>query len=199
MEAAAQRAGAVLAAGTGHVFVVSGPGGVGKDTIVGRLLERDDRLWPSRSWTTRSRRPGEPEDAYHFVDRAAFERHRAEGGFLEWAEYLGQLYGTPIPSPPPGRDVVLVIEVQGARQILERVPGAVMVLVVPPSRAHQKERLEARGDTPERVGERLAAAEAEEAEGRRLAHHVVVNDDLERAVEQVADILAGHRSPPEGA
>ena len=195
-EAAADRAGAELGARPGKVFVVSGPGGVGKDTIVGRLLAGDDRLWPSRSWTTRAQRPGEPDDAYHFVDRQAFERKIAEQGFLEWAEYLGNLYGTPIPTPPPGCDVVLVIEVQGARQVLERVPGAVMILVVPPSRAHQRARLEARGDGPDRVADRLAEAEAEEAEGRRLAHHVVVNDDLDRAVEQVAGIVTGHRSPP---
>ncbi|HEY2429808.1 MAG TPA: guanylate kinase [Acidimicrobiales bacterium] len=195
MEAAADRVGAELAAREGKVFVVSGPGGVGKDTIVGRLLEVDDHLWPSRSWTTRARRPGEPADAYHFVDRATFEHQIATEGFLEWAEYLGHLYGTPVPAPPAGCDIVLVIEVQGARQVLERVPGAVMILVVPPSRAHQKARLEARGDGPARVVERLSQAEAEEAEGRRLAHHVVVNDDLDRAVEQVAGIVKGHRFP----
>jgi len=185
-------------AGAGRVFVVSGPGGVGKDTIVGQLLAGDDRLWPSRSWTTRAQRPGEPDDAYTFVDRETFEAAIAEGRFLEHAEYLGQLYGTPLPHPPAGRDVVLVIEVQGARQVLERVPGAVMVLIVPPSRSQQRERLEARGDTPEHVHRRLAKAEEEEAEGRRLAHHVVVNDDLDRAVGEVAGILEGYRSPPGG-
>jgi len=178
---------------------VSGPGGVGKDTIVGRLLERDPRLWPSRSWTTRPQRVGEPEGAYTFVDRATFEREVAAGGFLEWAEYLGNLYGTPVPDPPPGRDIVLVIEVQGARQVLERVPGAVMVLVVPPSRPDQRARLEGRGDSPGQVARRVAKAEEEETEGRRLAHHVVVNDDLERAVAEVAGILASHRPHPEGA
>jgi len=178
---------------------VSGPGGVGKDTIVGRLLERDASLWPSRSWTTRARRPGESADAYEFVDRPTFERRIAEGGFLEWAEYLGHLYGTPIPDPPPGRDIVLVIEVQGARQILERDSGAVMILVVPPSRADQRARLEARGDSSAQVERRVLKAEEEEAEGRRLAHHVVINDDLERAVGEVAGILARYRPPAEGA
>jgi guanylate kinase len=180
------------------VFVVSGPGGVGKDTIVGHLVAEDGHLWPSRSWTTRAQRPGEPDDAYTFVDRATFEAEIARGGFLEYAEYLGQLYGTPRPHPPPGRDVVLVIEVQGARQVLERVPGAVMILIVPPSRAQQRERLQTRGDTPEHVQRRLAKAEEEEAEGRRLAHHVVVNDDLHRAVGEVAGILERYRSPPGG-
>jgi len=179
------------------VFVVSGPGGVGKDTIVGQLVAGDARLWPSRSWTTRAQRPGEPDDAYTFVGRAAFEAEIARGGFLEYAEYLGHLYGTPLPHPPPGSDVILVIEVQGARQVLERVPRAVMILVVPPSRDQQRERLEARGDAPEHVRRRLAKAAEEEAEGRRLAHHVVVNDDLERAVREVAGILQGYRSPPE--
>jgi guanylate kinase len=182
-----------------RVFVVSGPGGVGKDTIVGRLLERDPSLWPSRSWTTRARRPGEPEDAYEFVDRATFERRIAAGGFLEWAEYLGQLYGTPNPEPPPGRDIVLVIEVQGARQVLDRDPRAVMILVVPPSRADQRSRLEGRGDSQEQVERRVSKAAEEEAEGRRLAHHVVINDDLERAVGEVAGILEGYRPPAEGA
>jgi guanylate kinase len=181
------------------VFVVAGPGGVGKDTIVGRLVAREPGLWVSRSWTTRAQRPGEPDDAYVFVTRSAFEDRVAAGGFLEWAEYLGNLYGTPTPSPPAGCDVILVIEVQGAQQILDRVPGAVMLLVVPPSRDDQRRRLEARGDQPEVAARRLAKAEEEEAIGRRLAHHVVVNDDLDRAVDEVAGILAGHRSPPGGA
>ena len=172
---------------------------MGKDTIVGQLVAGDRHLWPSRSWTTRAQRPGEPDDAYTFVDRDSFEAEIARGGFLEYAEYLGQLYGTPRPDPPPGCDVVLVIEVQGARQVLERVPGAVMILIVPPSRDQQRERLEARGDTPEHVQRRLAKAEEEEAEGRRLAHHVVVNDDLHRAVGEVAGILERYRMPPGGA
>jgi guanylate kinase len=141
---------------------------------------------------------GEPDDAYTFVDRDVFEKRVAEGGFLEHAEYLGNLYGTPLEPTAPGCDLVLVIEVQGARQVLERVPGAVMVLVVPPSRTDQRARLEARGDPQEHVERRLAKAEEEEALGRRLAHHVVVNDDLERAVGEVAGILARYRLPPGG-
>lgn len=152
----------------------------------------------SRSWTTRAQRPGEADDAYTFVDREVFEKRVAEGGFLEYAEYLGNLYGTPLDPPPPGCDLVLVIEVQGARQVLEQVAGAVMILVVPPSRAQQRARLEARGDPPQHVARRVAKAEEEEAEGRRLAHHVVVNDDLDRAVNEVAGILARYRTPPGG-
>ncbi|MDQ3757533.1 MAG: guanylate kinase [Actinomycetota bacterium] len=179
-----------------RLFVVSGPGGAGKNTIVDRLLADDPTLWESRSWTTRARRPNEPEGAYTFVDRPTFERRIAEGGFLEWAEYVGNLYGTPLPEPPPGCDVILVIEVQGARQVLERVPDAVMILVVPPSRAVQEERLRARGDTDEHVAKRLAVAAEEERVGRELAHHLVVNDDLAGAVREVAGILARYRTNP---
>jgi guanylate kinase len=159
-------------------------------------LADDPTLWESRSWTTRARRPGEPEDAYTFVDRDAFERRIVEGGFLEWAEYVGNLYGTPLPDPPPGCDVVLVIEVQGAQQVLERVRGAVMILVLPPSREAQEARLRARGDGEDHVAKRLAVAAEEERVGRELAHHHVVNDDLDRAVREVAGILDGYRSTP---
>jgi guanylate kinase len=169
---------------------------VGKDTIVSRLIQADPTLTLSRSWTTRARRPSETDASYNYVDRPAFEAHVAAGGFLEWAEYLGNLYGTPWPDPDDPRDVVLVIEVQGAAQVLERVPDAVMIFVVPPSREVQEARLRARGDSEEEVRRRVASGVEEEEIGRRLAQHVVVNDDLDRAVAEVAGILAGHRRPP---
>ena len=165
-----------------------------------RLLARDPSLLLSRSWTTRPRRPSETGASYNFVDRATFMAHVEAHGFLEWAEYLGNLYGTPMPDPQfgtdPAKDIVLVIEVQGAQQVLERVPDAVMILVVPPSRDAQAARLRARGDSEEWVQRRLASGVEEEAIGRRLAHHVVVNDDLDRAVDEVAAILARHRKRP---
>jgi len=89
--------------------------------------------------------------------------------------------------------VVLVIEVQGARQVLDLIPDAVMILIVPPSAEHQRARLERRGDSSDHVARRVAKAAEEEADGRRLAHHVVVNDDLDRAVAEVAGILEGYR------
>lgn len=109
---------------------------------------------------------------------------------------MGNLYGTPLPDPPPGADVILVIEVQGAQQVLERVPDAVMVLVLPPSREVQEARLRARGDSEEHVAKRLAVAAEEERIGRELAHHCVVNEDLAGAVREVAGILAGYRTNP---
>lgn len=177
------------------IFVISGPGGTGKGTIVDRLLARVPRLWLSRSWTTRDRRQGEPADAYHFVDVATFHEHAAAGGFVEWVEFLPDSFmGTPVPAPPADEDIVLEIDVRGAAQIKERVPDAVVILVVPPSRAEQEARLRRRGDAPKRVAQRLAMAAGEEAAGRRLADHVVVNDDLDRAVEEVAAIVEAHRS-----
>ncbi len=179
-----------------RTFIISGPSGVGKDTVVGRLLEQDPTLWLSRSWTTRRPRLHETGEDYSFVSREDFLAEVERGGFLEWAEYVGNLYGTPKPNPPEGRDVILVIEVQGAAQVLAAVENAVMTLIVPPSREAQGERLRARGDTPEQVRKRLEIAAVEEASGRELAQHVVVNDDVGRAVAEVAGILAGHRKTP---
>jgi guanylate kinase len=174
--------------------VVVGPGGVGKGTVINRLLARDDRLWLSRSWTTRPRRPGEADAAYHFVDRETFERRAAEGGFVEWAVVLDDLYGTPTLEPPPGCDVVLEIDVQGARQIRDAHPGSVTILLQAPSVEAQAERLRARGDSDEHVARRIALGRREDEEASAFADHVVVNDDLESAVDQLAAIVNAARS-----
>jgi guanylate kinase len=158
-------------------------------------VDADPTLWLSRSWTTRARRPGEAPDAYTFVEREAFEARAAAGGFLEWAEFLGNLYGTPTPEPPPGTDVVLEIDLQGAAQVRDRDPDAVIVLLVPPSAEAQAQRLRGRGDDEEAVARRIAKGEDEMRLGRTLTPYVVVNDDLESAVSQVAGILDAHRSP----
>lgn len=174
------------------VVVVCGPGGVGKGTVVARLVAEDPGLWLSRSWTTRHRRPGEAADAYVFVDRATFEAAIAEGRFLEHAEFLGHLYGTPWPEVD-GRDVVLEIEVQGAAQVLERIPEALLVLLEPPSPEVQAARMVARGDRPEQVAERVAVGAAEVAEGRRLGAVSVVNDELDRTVAEVRALIDARR------
>jgi guanylate kinase len=176
------------------ILVITGPGGVGKGTLVSRVVERDPKLWLSRSWTTRPRRPGEAEDAYVFVDRAAFDAKVAAGGFLEWAEPVpGQLSGTPLPENPPGTDLVLEINVDGARQVRKQFPDAVVILVLAPSVAAQEERMRQRGDAPDRIAERVKLGQDEERVGRAIANEVVINDDLNRAVDEVAGILGRYR------
>ena len=175
------------------IVVVSGPGGVGKSTIVGQLVDRDPRLWLSRSWTTRARRHGEPDDAYVFVDRPTFEARVAHGGFLEWTEFLGNLYGTPEPEPPTGCDIVLEIEVDGAQQVKRRHPHAVVLFVLPPTRSEQELRLHRRGDPEHKVAERLRKAEEEEPVGRAIADHVLVHSELTATVDEMLALIGQAR------
>ena len=176
------------------VFVLFGPGGAGKGTVAARLVERDPRLWLSRSWTTRTRRPGEADDAYVFVDREAFESKASAGGFLEWAEYLGNLYGTPVGDAPAGLDLFLEIDLQGAEQVRRLRPDATLILLEPPSPEVQAERLRARGDDETHIGERLRAGAEELRRGRSIAQAVVVNHDIDQATDEVAGIVERFRA-----
>lgn len=175
------------------LVVLIGPGGVGKGTLARRLVEADPKLWLSRSWTTRERRPSEHGDEYFYVDRSTFEKAIESGQFLEWAEFHGHLYGTPLPEAPEGSDVLLEIEVQGAEQVLKHDPTAVVLLILPPSMELLEKRLRDRGDDSAHVTARLASAPAELEKGHELASHVVVNDDLERASREIVSILEGLR------
>jgi guanylate kinase len=180
--------------------VLIGPGGAGKGTLAGELVARDPTLWLSRSWTTRPPRPGEVErNAYVFVDRSTFEKAVAQGGFFEWAEFLGHLMGTPIPDPPPGSDVLLEIDVQGAEQVLAQRPDATVILLLPPSVEAQAARLAARGDSDEHVQRRVAKGREEVARGREVAHHVVINDDLGQALGDLTAIVARTRTAAQAA
>lgn len=177
--------------GMGRLFVMTGASGVGKGTVRAKVLERT-RLFYSISMTTRPPRPGERHGVdYYFVDRPTFEALLAQGGFLEYAEYVGHLYGTP-KAPVEralrrGEDVLLEIEVQGALQVKEKVPEAVLIFLLPPSLSELKRRLVYRGtDGPEKIARRLAQAEWE-IRNAHLFDYVVVNDVLEEAV---ADFLA---------
>jgi len=180
------------------VLVVAGPSGVGKGTIVRRLLARDPTLWFSVSANTRARRPDEVDGRdYRFMSRREFERLRDEGGFLEWFAVYDDLKGTPRAPVEEhlatGVDVVLEVDVQGALAVRAVYPEAILVFVAPPSREAQRERLAARGHDDEgALARRLAAADAEEALASAF-DHVLVNDDLDRAVDEIAAILAGHR------
>jgi guanylate kinase len=183
---------------SGILLVLAGPSGVGKGTIGKKLLEREPTLTWSVSATTRDPRPGEVDGVdYHFLDRAEFERLRDEGGFLEWFEVYGQLKGTPRApveaTLAAGGDVLMEIDVQGAMAVRARVPDALLVFVRAPSREVQRARIAARGaDDPEQIARRMADADAEEQLADRF-DAVVVNDDLDRAVGEVAAILDARR------
>lgn len=174
--------------------MISGPGGAGKGTIVSKLMPLDERLWLSRSWTTRDRRPGEAADSYVFVARDAFEQRIAEGGFLEYAEFLGNLYGTPVPDPPKGNDLVLEIDVQGAAQVVNSFPEVLLIFIEAPSRSVQEARLRHRGDPEPIIGARLDKAEAEARRSQELGAVVVVNDDVDRATGEVLGLIERARS-----
>lgn len=123
------------------------------------------------------------------MDRAQFRSAVEAGRFLEWAEVAGEWYGTPLLDPPTGCDVLLEIDVQGARQVLEREPTALCILLEPPSVEEQERRLRARGDSDEQVRRRVELGREEVAAARELADAVVVNDDLAATVERVAAII----------
>jgi guanylate kinase len=180
------------------IFVIFGAGGVGKGTLVDRLLYLRDGLWLSRSWTTRARRPSEPDDAYVFASREEFMGRVRAGGFVEWTEFAanGQLYGTPTMEPPGGCDVVLEIDLDGASQVKRRYPAAVLVFISVPSVEVQAERLRRRGDDEASIEKRLLVGAEEERLGRAMADHVVVNDDVERAAAELAGIIDLCRQVP---
>ncbi len=177
-----------------RVFVITGPSGVGKGTLIRGLMERVPQLQLSVSATTRPPRPGERDGAdYHFLSRPEFDRKVDEGAFVEHADYAGRSYGT-LRSELEDRvlagvPVVLEIEVQGARQVRAALPDAIQVFIAPPSLAALRTRLVGRGtDDGTEVERRLAVAEGELAAQPEFAH-VVVNDRLEDALAQLTEIV----------
>jgi len=178
------------------LFVVTGPSGVGKGTLVRGLLEQVPELELSVSATTRKPRAGERDGVdYHFLTPDEFKRRVAEGDFLEHATYSDNRYGTLRSEVErrrgQGRPVVLEIEVQGARQVRETATDAVLVFVAPPSREALRARLIGRGtDTPQQVDARMFTAE-QELEAQAEFPHVIVNDQLERATQELVAIVRG--------
>ena len=176
------------------VFVITGPSGVGKGTLIRAVRDLVPELELSTSATTRARRAGEVDGVdYHFIDRDEFDRRVAEGLFLEHATYSGNQYGTLRTEVEErnarGAPVVLEIELQGARQVRATMPEAVQIFIAPPDPADLRRRLEGRGtDDAETIESRLAVAE-EELAARGEFPHTVVNDDIDRAAAELAALI----------
>ena len=183
----------------GLLFVVSAPSGTGKTTVVERVVQVTPALALSRSYTSRSIRPGEADGIdYNFITRTRFEDMVASDAFLEWADVFGNLYGTCGDDAErelaAGRDLVLVIDVQGARQVRTRCPGTVGIFVLPPSFDVLERRLRGRSkDSEEAMQRRLETARAEVAAFVEY-DYVVVNDELDACVERLRGIVISERS-----
>jgi len=174
----------------GRLLLITGPSGVGKGTLVARLLERHPGIWLSVSATTRQPRSGEVEGQhYFFLERTAFEKQVNADGYLEWAEFAGNLYGTPRAAVQQrldaGQTVLLEIELEGARQVRRSFPTGFQVLLRPPSFPELERRIRGRGsDSEEAIRRRLERAR-EELQAEAEFDAVVVNDDLERALAEL--------------
>lgn len=184
----------------GLLFVVSAPSGTGKTTVVDRLMERATGLVRSRSYTSRPARPGEVDGVdYNFVSRERFEAMLTEDRFLEWADIFGNLYGTGREDVETalaaGLDVVLVIDVQGARQVRTRLADrAVEIFVLPPSFDVLAARLRGRNKDPEDAIARRLATASREVGAVEEYDYVVINDDLERCVAEIGAIITAERT-----
>ena len=187
----------------GKTFIISGPSGVGKSTVLRTLFEGRDDLYFSVSATTRAPRPTETPDVdYRFIEAETFRQWIGEGEFLEYAEYVGNFYGTPKryvdEAMAQGKDVILDIEVQGALQVIGKRPDTVRIFIAPPSWDALEQRLTGRGtDSPEKIQKRLVRAKVE-LQTADTYDYFVINDTVENAVREInAIMLAEHCRPSE--
>ena len=178
----------------GKTFIISGPSGVGKSTILHELFERRKNLYFSVSDTTRAPREGETDGVdYHFLTVEEFRHLIREDAFLEYAEFVGNFYGTPRrcveEAMARGEDVILDIELQGAQQVHQKMPEAVRIFILPPSIAELERRLISRGtETPEKIQSRLIRAQVE-FDSAHTYDYIVINDDIRHAVDELDAIL----------
>ena len=185
----------------GKAFIISGPSGVGKSTVLKSLIEKRKNLYFSVSATTRDARPGEVDGVhYHFLDVDTFRDWIAKGEFLEYAEFVGNFYGTPkkyvYAAMEEGKDVILDIEVQGAIQVFSKMPEVVRIFIAPPSWEELERRLTDRGtDSEDKIQKRLLRAKVE----FQTAHtydYFVINDSVENAVRELDAIMTAEHCKP---
>lgn len=183
----------------GKLFIISGPSGVGKNTLLNRIVLEQKTVQYSVSATSRPMRPGEKDGvSYYFVTREQFEKMIADGELLEYAQYVGNYYGTPIApileATQNGIDVVMDLDVVGALKVRERVPSAVLIFINAPSFAEIERRLTLRGDVaPEIMNERLEHAKWECSQAVKY-DYVVLNDNLDSAVHKIQEIMSVEKS-----
>lgn len=179
----------------GRLLVISGPSGVGKSTICGKLVERLDNIYLSVSATTRPIKSGEQNGReYWFLSRDEFEQQITAGNFLECAEVFGNFYGTPKDKTEAalrqGKIVILEIDVQGAVQIKKQRPDTELIFILPPKQTELENRISGRGrDGKEEIKKRLAGAGVEIAAAWQYYKHMVINDDLDLAVNEIVEII----------
>lgn len=184
----------------GQLFVIAAPSGAGKTSLVRALMERHRNLGFSVSFTTRPRRPTEVDGRdYHFIGRDRFDSMASSGEFIEHANVFGNGYGTGgaqvEQALAAGQDLILEIDWQGARQVRERLPEAIDIFILPPSRAALEQRLKGRGtDSPAVIARRLSESVAEMLHWAEF-RYVVVNDDFHRALAELESIVAGGGEP----
>jgi guanylate kinase len=181
-----------------NVFIVSAPSGSGKSTLVKRLLASDPNLEFSVSYTTRAPRGAErPGESYIYMSRDEFEKHIAEGAFLEHADVFGNYYGTHRSvldkAREHGKDLILDIDVQGARQLKDSIPDAVSIFILAPSRQVLERRLRLRSEDEESVIQRRLRKAADEIRNFEMYDYVLVNDDLDRSADTLAGIVKAER------
>ena len=180
--------------GSGHIFILSAPSGAGKTTLGRALREKFPHIQYSISHTTRLPRKGEADGIdYHFISREDFEEGIRLGHWAEWARVHDHYYGTSAAfldqEVALGHDVLLDIDVQGTRQLLERYPDSITIFIMPPDMTELRRRLELRGtDSPKIIKKRLAAAEVE-IDQRHIYHHIIVNDQLPEAISELFAII----------